>query len=118
MKEIIIIYILLFVLDQPYIQFLAKPMYQKMINTIQKEPLNVKIIGVIIAYMFMTLAFYKIVNNSYSNAFFLGLSMYGVYNFVNYAVLNDYLLSSALIDTIWGSILYMITLYVYRKIKN
>jgi uncharacterized membrane protein len=44
--------------------------------------------------------------------------MYGVYNFVNYAVLNDYLLSSALIDTIWGSILYMITLYVYRKIKK
>jgi uncharacterized membrane protein len=118
MKDFFIIYILLFVLDLPYIQFLARPIYQKMINTIQKEPLNVKTIGVIISYMFMTLAFYKIVNNSYYNAFFLGLTIYGIYNFVNYSIFNDYLLYSAIIDTIWGSILYMITLYVYKIIKN
>ena len=49
-----------------------------------------------------------------TKAFILGFTTYGIFDFTNLALFKDYTLKTALIDTIWGGILYkLVTLIQY-----
>jgi uncharacterized membrane protein len=47
-----------------------------------------------------------------------GLILYGVYNFTNITIFSNYNIITALIDTIWGSFAYFITVYMSLLIFN
>lgn len=52
--------------------------------------------------------------SSVKEAFLYGLLVYAVYDFTNLAVLPDYPLGFALIDTLWGGILFAIVYSIYN----
>ena len=50
--------------------------------------------------------------------FLLGAIIYGVYATTNYALINNWEPKIALIDTIWGGILFYLTTYISYYISN
>ena len=48
----------------------------------------------------------------------LGLIIYGIFDFTNLSLFKNYNLKIAIIDTIWGSILFTLTTYISKTILN
>lgn len=119
--EIIKAIIILLVIDIFYLLFIAKPIYQKTVLSIQKTPMDINIFGALGSYLFLSLALYYFIikeNKKPFDAFILGLCIYGVFDMTNIAIFKNYDINTALIDTIWGGTLFYLTIYVYRKIYS
>jgi uncharacterized membrane protein len=41
------------------------------------------------------------------DAFWMGIAVYGIYDFTNYAIFKNYQLEFAVADTLWGGVLFM-----------
>lgn len=76
---------------------------------------KLKIFSLIITYFFLLLAlnFIAIPNNI---PIITGASIYGVYSFTNFSLFNGYPIKLAVVDTIWGIILFYFS-YKINMIK-
>ncbi len=54
---------------------------------------------------------------SISDAFLLGLVIYGVYETTNWAIFNKWSVKSVIIDTLWGGILFASTAFIVRSLS-
>jgi uncharacterized membrane protein len=83
---------------------------------------DTKIIPGILAWFFMTLAYYYIVQHPVEDKYLRGLifsiGLYGLYNFTNLAVLQDYSYELAIRDTTWGIILIAIVTLISSFLPN
>jgi len=118
-KNILIISsLVLYLIDMVYISQI-KDQYTKMIQNIQHSPMKVRISSAIICYLFLILAInYFILNDQQKtekDAFILGLSIYGVYDATNYALIDKWDKNMAIIDTIWGGILFYLTTIITKQ---
>uniref|UniRef100_A0A6C0BEZ1 DUF2177 family protein n=1 Tax=viral metagenome TaxID=1070528 RepID=A0A6C0BEZ1_9ZZZZ len=104
-------------------------MYQRMYSNVQKAPFIVDWKAAIFAYLaiFIMIAFYAVpgVENAGGSFFdairvagLLGLLTYAVYNFTNLAVLRDYSWKVAILDTLWGGVLFTLTSFIVVKLKK
>ena len=48
----------------------------------------------------------------------MGLCVYGVFDFTNYAILKDYPLSMVLVDMSWGTFLYAVTTAAVKFLRD
>lgn len=92
-------------------------MYNNSVMKIQNKPIAFRMIPAIIAYVLLVLNIVYILiplTKNYSNVkrallFALsGLVIYGVYNATTYAIIENYPLHVAIIDTLWGLISHLI----------
>jgi uncharacterized membrane protein len=93
--------------------------FNKQIESIQKEPLTIDIVSTIISYIFIVFILYYFIikeNKSPKDAFILGLCTYGIYEFTNKSLLNNWSYEIAFMDTLWGGVLFSICTYL-MKIK-
>ena len=114
----VLVYAILFILvDSIYLSYISGP-YGDMIKKIQGEKMVMKIAPAIVVYLSLVGAWYIFIYNErdkYSyfenikRAGLLGFFIYSVYDFTNMAIIKDYSLYLAIIDSLWGGILYMIT---------
>lgn len=90
---------------------LTSQFYKDLIQSIQKgEPLRVRYGYMAIAYVIAIVTLFvfalPLAKISLWYPFILGLCTYGFMNFSNIALINGYKLSVALLDTVWGGILF------------
>jgi uncharacterized membrane protein len=114
MNKIILIGIILLCLDYLYLS-MVKDNYQKMMINIQGSKMKVKLVSAAICYILMTFALYYFIikeNKSIFDAFLLGVVIYGIYDSTNYATINNWSPKLAIIDTLWGGVLYSTTTYI------
>ena len=107
-KQLAIITATFLVLDGIYFT-INNSFFKKTIQTIQKVPIKPNYVGVVLAYVFLVAIEYYFVimkNLKAKDAFFLGMGIYGVYEFTNFATLINWPLSLVIIDTLWGGILF------------
>ncbi len=78
---------------------------RKMTENIQGSPLQMRWVGAVVVYLF--LAYMLLETKSYKQAFLYGVSIYAVYDFTNYALLDKYDWKFAIADTLWGGILFV-----------
>ncbi len=116
-KGFIKIFIIFILIDLIWIKFIAGPKYSKMINDIQGEPMKIKYIPAIIVYVFMTVLFMLFSSQSNIRNFLLGFLSYGIYDFTNLALLNKFDKTFALLDALWGGVLFAVTYQVALKIN-
>ena len=93
--------------------------YSKQIKLVQKSDMIVKMSGVILCYLILTMGGYYFSvfkNSSMRETFFLGLFVYGVYELTNFALLENWSMLTVLIDTLWGGCLFVIVKYLYQRI--
>jgi len=130
MIKYIIIIILLFVLDIIWLSLNAK-YYSKMIKSIQNKDIKINIIYALFTYLLMIASIIfinipfieskikktdsktEIIKKSLLYSGLLGLFIYGIYNGTNLATLENYDITVALKDTLWGVIIYTIVTTTY-----
>ena len=92
---------------------------------IQNEGFFPKIPAALITYFFIVISLYycirflelEILNKNYLKifiySFIYGLTIYGIYSYTTCVFLKNYNYYNAIIDTLWGGILYSITSLLY-----
>lgn len=114
--------LVMIVLDTIWIK-LNMQTYNKLVQTVQKEAMFSPIERVIVAYIFLMFSVVTImvphvirdsvnlhpIANAIRNGAVLGCSIYGIFNFTNYAMFKNYDLHTAILDTVWGTSLYFLT---------
>jgi uncharacterized membrane protein len=112
-------------LDSVYLSNIGGPLFAKMVKGIQKDEMKINMFGAIGSYLLLILVLYKFIiveRKSPSDAFLLGFCIYGIFDFTNIAIFKNYSLLPALLDTVWGGVLFYIvtkitygTLYYLKK---
>jgi uncharacterized membrane protein len=106
-------------IDSVYLSNIGGPMFGKMVKNIQKDDMQLNVYGAIGAYILMILAVYKFIimeRKPPSDAFILGLCIYGVFDFTNYAIFKKYNMLIGLLDMFWGGILYYVVTWITYKV--
>ena len=106
-------------IDSVYLSNIGGPMFGKMVKNIQKDDMQLNVYGTIGAYILMILAVYKFIimeRKPPSDAFILGLCIYGVFDFTNYAIFKKYNMLIGLLDMFWGGILYYVVTWITYKV--
>ena len=107
-------------IDSVYLSNIGGPMFDKMVKKIQKDDMKINIYGAIGAYILMILAIYKFIvmeRKPPMDAFILGLCIYGVFDFTNYAIFKNYSMMIGLLDMLWGGVLYyIVTVITYKSL--
>lgn len=118
--EVLVPVVSMLVLDGLYLSNVGGPMFGKMVRKIQGSDLKMNIGGAVGAYMLMVFALYKFIlveRRSPSDAFLLGVCIYGVFDFTNYAIFTEYeMMYAGFMDMIWGGILYYIVTWITYKV--
>jgi uncharacterized membrane protein len=87
---------------------------RSMTERIQGQPIRIRFLSAAIVYFF--LAYMLLETSSYKQAFMYGLSIYAVYDFTNYALLENYDWKFGIADSIWGGILFVCTRYLLKNV--
>jgi uncharacterized membrane protein len=114
--ELIIIALLTLSFDAFYLYFNVDS-FKRMIFDIQHTAMEFRLVPAIVCYFFLIVGIYYFIireKKSVMEAFLLGLVIYAVYDSTNYAFLKNYSLSFAIMDALWGGILFALVTYVYR----
>ena len=110
--------LLLLAIDAVYLKFIGGPFYSLAIKKIQGSKMNVRLYSALIVYLFLITGLYYFIiepNKTAIEGAFFGLVVYGVFDFTNHAILENYSLPLSIMDTIWGSILCGTTTYLVKK---
>ena len=93
------------------------PVYQ----SIQGSPVVFNYAAAAVCYAVIVLGFYYFVireRRSPFEAFLLGLFVYGVYDMTTLAVFKKYTVGVAIMDMIWGGVLFGSTAWIYNWIRG
>lgn len=119
-KKIIISTIVLLILDGLYI-YTNKNVFQDTVVTIQRVVMQIKPEAVIFVYLLLIgVINYFIIqkNRSPLEAFILGFCIYGIYDGTNYAMFKKWPINVAIMDAVWGGILFSATTYFTYILLN
>jgi uncharacterized membrane protein len=111
---------ILILIDSIYLS-LVKNHFTHQISIVQGKSLNINYLAVILCYILLVIGlvyFILIPKKPVSDAFLLGLIIYGVFETTNKALLDKWTWKTVVIDSLWGGILFAITTYIYYKIKK
>ena len=118
MKTFLTILVIMLLLDSVYL-YLTKSIFGELVAKIQRTAIQFRIEGAIIVYLLLALGlYYFIVKPGLSawEAGLLGLVIYGTFDFTNYAMFKNYDLKTAIMDTVWGSVLFALTTRILREL--
>jgi len=85
---------------------------RKMTERIQGKPIEMRFVSAIIVYLF--LAYMLLQTRSAKEAFMYGVAIYGVYDFTNHALLEQYDWKFAIADTLWGGVLFVLARHLLK----
>jgi uncharacterized membrane protein len=115
-KTFIKIFILLILVDLIWLKLIAEKKYKVMIKDIQGEDIKVKMLPALAVYILMALLLVLFGSTDIRN-FILGFCTYGVYDMTNLTILNKFDTTFAVLDMIWGGVLFMLTYKVHKMIN-
>ena len=98
-----------------------KSYFNNQIQRIQGSQLKMNYLGAAFCYIFLIAGInYFIIkpHKSVSDAFLLGLIIYGVYETTNYALLKNWSILTVIVDTLWGGILFATTTYLINMLRK
>jgi uncharacterized membrane protein len=97
------------------------PHLSKQVALVQGFPLRINTFGTILCYLLLTIGFYYFVvreNLSYPKTFLFGSFVYGMYELTNYSTLVRWAPETVVMDTLWGGVLFTITLWSLKQIQH
>jgi len=98
-----------------------KGYFDKQIQSVQGSQTKMNYLGSALCYIFLIVGInYFIIKpkKSITDAFLLGIVIYGVYETTNYAIFKNWSLLSVIIDTIWGGLLFASTTYIVNMVRG
>ena len=126
MNKIIISSITLLVLDFCWIGFFIGGHYYRMIPLIQGSKMVLNYYSAALAYLLMIVGLQvfvipninpkKLITSSLKYGFLFGIILYGVYDLTAGAVLKKWDFKLAIMDILWGGLVYFLTCLITFKI--
>ena len=110
-KTLVLTGIVLLGLDAVYL-YAMRDMFAIQIAAVQRVALQFRTLGAIICYILLIGGLYYFIlrtRRPISDAFFLGILIYGVYESTTYALLKQWKLKTLIMDTLWGGVLFSLT---------
>ena len=124
--DIITYSVILVLVDSVFLKVISNE-YGKMIQKIQGGKMEVNMGAALVVYVALVGVWYvfiypeikkKGLKEALCKAFILGLCTYAIYDFTNMAILKDYRLDLAVIDSIWGGLLFSVSTYIFAFLRN
>lgn len=115
-RNIALLALIILTLDYIYLGGILKDPFMKMVKKIQKKESKVNYIYTAVVYIFIITGIHYFIimeKRSAWDAFLLGVIIYGIFDFTNLAIFNDYSLSLAIHDTLWGGTLFFLTTLIF-----
>jgi uncharacterized membrane protein len=112
--------ILFISIDSIYLNII-KGFFQKQIQSVQGSAIQINFLGAALCYLFLVVGLnYFIIKprKSVSEAFLLGLIIYGVFETTNYALFKNWSILTVIVDTLWGGILFAVTTYLVNVLRK
>ena len=100
---------------------LIKNYFSNQIKSVQVSQMKVNLFGAVLCYIFLVVGInYFIIKpkKSVSEAFLLGIIIYGVYETTNYALFKNWSILTVIIDTLWGGVLFASTTYLVNMLRG
>lgn len=97
-----------------------KGYFDKQIQSVQGSQTKMNYLGAALCYIFLIIGInYFIIKpkKSITDAFLLGIVIYGVYETTNYAIFKNWSILSVIIDTLWGGVLFASTTYIVNMLR-
>lgn len=97
-----------------------KGYFDNQVKKIQGSPIQMNYLGAAICYILLVIGInYFIIKprKSVSDAFLLGIIIYGVFDTTNYAIFKNWSLLTVIIDTLWGGLLFASTAYIVNLLR-
>ncbi len=119
MFEYIKAFIILLIVDSVYL-ITTGEMFGSMVKKIQGESMSIRYGSAFIVYALLAYGLVHFIikpGRNILDAMLLGVVIYGVFDFTNYAVFYNYGLYVAIMDTLWGGALMALATYIYHAIK-
>jgi len=118
--NIVLLSAIVLFMDAIYLKTISK-LFGSMIKKIQNGPMRVKWGGASFVYLLVIFQIYYFIikeNRGWFDAFLLGALTYGIFDFTCYALLDDYDLTLAVVDMIWGGTLYAVAVVLFGYAKK
>jgi len=116
--QFILTAIILVAIEAVYLRTML-PYFDSQIKKIQGKKITLRPYSVVIVYIIIITGLYYFIigpNKSAKDGAFFGLVIYGIFNFTNHALLDNYSLSLVMIDLIWGMTICGTTTLLMNKI--
>ena len=106
--------ILVSILDFIWIGGYLLDEFRPMIERVQKEPMTTSVWKTLMAYLILITLVAIIIPkcNSVEEAFLIGFLVYAVYDTTNYATLKHWDPAIAVMDSLWGGVLFASIYYI------
>jgi len=121
-KILCIVSFLVITIDFIWIKLVMLKEYTALISDIQKTSIAVRLIPTILSYatIILPIVLFSLprlskdsrLEDSLVYGGLLGVMMYGMFSFTNYALLDRWTLRVLLLDTLWGGVLYTVVTYL------
>jgi hypothetical protein len=106
-------------LDAVYLNFM-KNYFDKQVQSVQGTKIQFNLLAALICYIFLIYGLnYFIIKpkRSASDAFLLGLVIYGTYETTNWAIFTKWSPLTVIMDTLWGGILFALTTTIVQFLR-
>ena len=122
LQQYILSALIFVLLDMAYFKVVAIPLFQRVVLNVQKEPLQFNLVGAVVAYFILIFGLNFFILNAPRpvplwHAFLLGVVIYGTYEGTNYALFKNWSPLAALIDTVWGGMLFALATFFVRRFR-
>lgn len=111
--------IILISIDFVYLNVI-KGYFSNQIKKVQGTSMEINYLGAALCYIFLIIGInYFIIKprKSVSDAFLLGIIIYGVYETTNLALFKNWSIFTVIIDTLWGGLLFASTTYIVNLLR-
>lgn len=112
LRDILVGAVLLALLDLPWLM-VSGPYVSGMVQRIQGSPIDLRYMPAAIVYL--ALGYLITQTETPLQAFYMGAATYAVYDFTNLATLKNYSLPFAIMDSLWGGILFALARFILNR---
>ena len=109
-----IIAVIALVIDVPWL-YLNQGWSSELIRGIQGSAISIRVLPALVVYA--AIGYLISTASSIGGAAALGVATYAIYDFTNYATLKNYDPLFAVVDTMWGGLLFGLTYAASKRIR-
>ena len=118
--DVLLVTGILTILDGTFIYFM-KNRFVKQIEKTTGKPIVVRFSAVVACYLILTFGVYYFViykNSSLFDSGLMGFMIYGIFETTNLAIFAEWNIVNAVIDSIWGGVLFVLTKLIFVQLKT
>jgi uncharacterized membrane protein len=117
-KELFVTAVVLLIIDTAYL-YIRRDDFSIYFLNVQKSPLKFRLTGALLVYVLLILGMYYFIikdKKSLQEAFLFGVLIYGVYDFTNYATLQNWSIKYSIMDMFLGGTMTTVSAFIIYEL--